>query len=106
MVASVRSADHRKRTLRVFRERDHRFSDARRALQDWHSQVQHADWATPADVKKTCGDASILEGNRVVFNVCGNNDRLIVKINDPYRVVYLRFVGTHAEYDAVDAKKV
>ena len=93
-----------KRTLRQFWERDRRFADARRALQDWHSQVQHVDWATPADVKKTYGDASILKGNRVVFNVCGNKYLLIVKINYPYRVVYIRFVGTHAEYDAVDAE--
>jgi mRNA interferase HigB len=95
-----------KRTLRLFWERDRRLSDARRALQDWHAQVQHADWASPSDVKRSYGDASILKGSRVVFNICGNKYRLIVKINYPYRVVYVRFVGTHAEYDAVDAENV
>jgi mRNA interferase HigB len=95
-----------KRTLCLFWERDRRFADARRALQDWRSQVRRADWATPAGVKATYGDASILKDSRVVFNVCGNKYRLIAKINYPYRVVYVRFVGTHAEYDAVDSESV
>jgi mRNA interferase HigB len=95
-----------KRTLRQFWERDRRYVDARRALEDWHAQVGRADWATPADVKALYGDASILKGSRVVFNICGNKYRLIVKINYPCRVVYIRFVGTHAEYDQVDAETV
>ena len=95
-----------KRTLRQFWERDRRVSDAKKALEDWHTQVNLADWATPADVKAQYGDASILKGSRVVFNICGNKYRLIVKINYPYRVVYIRFVGTHAEYDQIDAETV
>jgi mRNA interferase HigB len=95
-----------KRTLRQFWERDHRYADAQRALEDWHAQVSRADWTTPADVKAHYGDASILKGSRVVFNISGNKYRLIVKINYPYRVVYIRFVGTHAEYDKVDAETI
>jgi mRNA interferase HigB len=95
-----------KRTLRQFWERDRRFTDAKRALEDWYVQVSQADWATPADVKGQYGDASILKGSRVVFNICGNKYRLIVKINYPYRVVYIRFIGTHAEYDLIDAETV
>jgi len=95
-----------KRTLRQFWERDRRYADAQRALEDWHAQVSRADWATPADVKAHYGDASILKGSRVVFNINGNKYRLIVKINYPYRVVYVRFVGTHAEYDKVDAETI
>lgn len=68
--------------------------------------MSQADWATPADVKVQYGDASILKGSRVVFNICGNKYRLIVKINYPYRVVYIRFAGTHAEYDQLDAEAV
>jgi mRNA interferase HigB len=68
------------------------------------NRVKKADWATPADVKAMYGDASILKGGRVVFNICGNRYRLITKINFSYRVVYVRFVGTHAEYDRVDAE--
>lgn len=95
-----------KRTQRVFWERERRFADAKRALQDWHAQVRKADWATPVDIKATYGDASILKHGRVVFDICGNKYRLITKINYPYRVVYIRFVGTHAEYDVVDAESV
>ncbi len=95
-----------KRTLRVFWERERRFADAKRALEDWHAQVSHADWATPAEVKAQYGEASILKGSRVVFNICGNKYRLIVQINYPYRVVYIRFVGTHAEYDQIDAETI
>jgi mRNA interferase HigB len=92
-----------KRTLRLFWGRSRRYADARRALEDWHSQVRKADWATPADVKAMFGDASILKGSRVVLNICGNKYRLIAKINFSYRIVYIRFVGTHEEYDQVDA---
>lgn len=95
-----------KRTLRQFWERGQRFSDAKKVLEDWHTQVSLADWATPAAVKAQYGDASILKGSRVVFNICGNKYRLIVKINYSYRVVYIRFVGTHAEYDQIDAETV
>lgn len=95
-----------KRTLRQFGERDRRFADAKRALEDWHAQVSQADWATPADVKAQYRDASILKSSRVVFNICGNKYRLVVKINYPYRVVYIRFIGTHAEYDMIDAETV
>lgn len=95
-----------KRTLRQFWERERRFTDAKRALEDWHTQVSQADWSTPADVKIQYGDASILKGSRVVFNICGNKYRLIAKINYPYRVVYIRFVGTHAEYDRIDVETV
>ena len=95
-----------KRSLRRFWEKSRRYADAKRALEDWHAQIRNADWATPADVKATYGDASILKGSRVVFNICGNKYRLITKINFPYRVVYIRFVGTHEEYDKVDAESV
>jgi mRNA interferase HigB len=95
-----------KRTLRLFWEGNRRYADARRALEDWHAQARKADWKTPADVKKSFGDASILKGGRVVFNICGNKYRLITRINYPYRVVYVRFVGTHSEYDEIDAEKV
>src|SRR5437868_865706 len=93
-----------KRTLRLFWESSRGYADAKRALEDWHAQVNQADWATPADVKRGYGDASILKRRRVVFNICGNKYRLVVQINYPYRVVYVRFVGTHAQYDAIDAE--
>lgn len=95
-----------KRTLREFWERHPRNAAARTPLQDWHAQTAAADWTTPAEVKAQFGDASILRGGRVVFNIAGNKYRLVTKINYPYRVVYVRFVGTHEEYDQIDAKTI
>ena len=60
----------------------------------------------PAQVKEKYRNASIVEDSRVVFNIKGNDYRLVVKINYPYRVVYVRFVGTHAEYDEIDVEEV
>jgi mRNA interferase HigB len=65
-----------------------------------------ADWRSPADVKQEFGRASILRDGRAVFNIGGNKYRLVVWINYPYRVVYVRFVGTHADYDRIDAQHV
>ncbi|MDH5194510.1 MAG: type II toxin-antitoxin system HigB family toxin [Nitrospira sp.] len=88
-----------KRTLRVFWTQHPK---AKSALEAWHQEVARADWATPSAVKMHFRSASILPGNRVVFNIAGNEYRLLVKINYPYRVVYIRFIGTHAAYDTVD----
>jgi mRNA interferase HigB len=94
-----------KRTLRQYWQTA-QGQGARSALEDWHAQVVEADWAKPSDVKELFGEASILKGGRVVFNSAGNRYRLVVWINYPYRVVYIRFVGTHAEYDEIDAETI
>jgi mRNA interferase HigB len=92
-----------RRTLRQFWEAHPRNRAAKTPLEDWYAQASAANWATPAEVKAQFGDASILQGGRVIFNIGGNKYRLVVRINYPYRVVYIRFVGTHAEYDEIDA---
>jgi mRNA interferase HigB len=92
-----------KRTLRAFWKRH---ADAEEPLLTWYREVEHEDWDTPAKVKAKYGSASIVGGNRFVFNIKGNDYRLVVRINYPYRVVYIRFVGTHAEYDAIDVEEV
>ena len=69
-------------------------------------QALRADWASPADVKGDFGSASILRDGRVVFNLAGNKYRMVVWINYPYRVIYVRFIGTHAHYDRIDAQTV
>lgn len=92
-----------KKRLREFWERH---LAARGPLVAWFREVEREDWGTPAAVKARYPNASILGGDRVVFNVKGNTYRLVVKIKYAYRVVYVRFVGTHAEYDAVNAKEV
>ena len=92
-----------KRRLREFWERH---PAARQPLLAWFQEVEREDWNTPAAVKAKYRSASILGGDRVVFNIKGNSYRLVVRIKYTYRVVYVRFVGTHAEYDAIDAREV
>jgi len=92
-----------KRTLQDFWKRHPK---AKGPLEAWHQEVAQADWASPSAVKAHFRSASVLQGNRVVFNVAGNQYRLVMKINYPYRVVYIRFIGTHAEYDAIDVTSV
>ena len=92
-----------KRPLREFWERH---PNAEEPLLAWYREAVREDWDTPAKVKAKYRNASIVGGNRVVFNIKGNDYRLVVKINYPYRTVYVRFVGTHAEYDAVDVEEV
>jgi len=91
-----------KRTLREFWEQAE-FSDAQGQLEAWHEEVSKADWSTPQELKAQFRSASILQDSRAVFNIKGNDYRLIVKINYPYRMVYVRFVGTHKMYDQVNA---
>lgn len=90
-------------TLKAFWQDDPRYSDAESPTLAWYKHVENADWSRPADVKADFGSASILQDGRAVFNLGGNKYRLIVWINYPYRVVYVRFIGTHQQYDAVDA---
>ena len=92
-----------KRTLREFWERH---ASAEGPLRDWHKRVEKLDLDTPARVKEHFPDASILPNYRVVFRIKHNDYRLVVKVFYPGRVMYIRFIGTHAEYDRIDAKEV
>ena len=90
-------------TLRKFWAR---YPDARVPLQAWHREVKRATWKTPADVKAMNRSVSILPNNRVVFNIKGNHYRLVVAVQYDYGRVYIRFVGTHQEYDRIDALSI
>ncbi len=92
-----------KRTLRTFWEREPR---AEQPLKAWYAVARKADWSSPADVKAVYGNASIVAGNRVVFNIGGNRHRLVVRFDYSRRIGFVRFVGTHAEYDRIDATQV
>jgi mRNA interferase HigB len=83
-----------------------RFPDAKAELDAWFHEAEAAMWANPAEVKEQYGNASVLKGSRVVFNICGNKYRLIVKMNYAYSVVYIRFAGTHREYDQINAEEI
>jgi mRNA interferase HigB len=92
-----------KKTLKDFWAKE---PAAQAALEAWHAEAKNAQWSGPADVKASYGTASILKDGRVVFNICGNKYRLVVWINYQFFTIYVRFVGTHAEYDAVDAQTI
>lgn len=83
-------------TLRAFWLSHSAHADAREPILAWYRHVLKAEWTSPADLKREFGTASILRDGRAVFNIAGNKHRLVVWINYPYRVVYVRFVGTHA----------
>lgn len=93
-------------TLKAFWENTPEYRDAEAPTMAWYREVLKADWAKPNDVKAKFTHASILKDGRVVFNIAGNKYRLVVWINYPYRVVYIRFIGTHKQYDAIDAQTV
>jgi mRNA interferase HigB len=93
-------------TLKSFWERSRRHADAREPLLAWYRHVAHARWKPPTDIKADLRTASVLKHGRVVFNIAGNKYRVVVRINYPYQVVCIRFVGTHLQYDAVDAETI
>jgi mRNA interferase HigB len=79
---------------------------AEQHLKAWVDEVKRATWTQPADIKEQYRSASILKNRRVVFNIKGNNYRLIVAVAYSYQAVYVKFIGTHAAYDAIDAETV
>ena len=92
-----------RRALREFWESH---ADAEQPLRAWYHDVLRADWKSPADVKRVYASASIVGENRLVFNIGGNKYRIVVWINYAYRVVYIRFIGTHRQYDDIDAQTI
>ena len=93
-------------TLKAFWTGRPEYRDAEGPTMAWYREAVKADWSTPEDVKRQFGNASILKDGRVVFNIGGNKYRLVVWINTPYRVLYVRFLGTHEEYDRIDAQTI
>lgn len=80
--------------------------DAEQPLRAWSAEAKNASWTQPAEVKAKYGSASILQSGRVVFNIAGNKFRLVVQINYEYFTVYIRYVGTHKDYDKIDAQSI
>ena len=90
-------------TLRSFWARH---PDAEQALKAWYEEASNARWTQPAEIKAQYRSASVLKNRRVVFNIKGNDYRLIVAIAYKLQIVYVKFVGTHQEYDALDAETI
>jgi mRNA interferase HigB len=81
-------------------------SDSEQQLKSWFQETSNAEWKNPNDIKIEYPSAGILADNRVIFNIKGNKYRLIVRINYDYGMTWIRFVGTHAEYDKIDGTKI
>ena len=89
--------------LRTFWEKH---PDAEQALKSWVDEAKNANWLQPATIKEQYRNASILKNRRVVFNIKGNDYRLVVSVAYRFQAVYVKFIGTHKEYDAIDAETV
>ena len=92
-----------KRTLREFWKK---YSNSEQYLKTWFETASNSNWKNPNDIKKTHANASILKNNRVVFNIKGNDYRLIVKFNFERQWAFSRFIGTHKQYDKIDADNI
>jgi mRNA interferase HigB len=82
------------------------YKDSEQPLKSWYVEARAANWTGPQDIKDQYGSASIIGNNRVVFNIKGNDYRLIVAVAYEYGAVYVKFLGTHQQYDKVDAATV
>ena len=79
---------------------------AEQYLKTWYQVAMKASWQSPADIKKSYANASIIKGNRVVFNIKGNDFRLVVKFNYEREWAFIRFIGTHSEYDKINVEEI
>lgn len=91
------------KTLRDFWEKH---PSAQKPLQAWYADTKQAHWKCPNDITKIYRNASVVANNRVVFNIKGNDYRLVVAIHYDFEIIYIRFIGTHKEYDKIDVTKI
>lgn len=92
-----------KSTLRKYWEL---YPETEQHLKTWYETALNSDWKNPNEVKQTYGSASVLKNNRIVFNIKGNDYRLIAKFNFEKQWIFIRFIGTHQEYDKIDANSI
>ncbi len=91
------------RTLRDFWEK---YADCEEQLKSWFRETEKSVWTNFNELKREYPSASVLKNNRIVYNIKGNKYRLIVKFNFEYGICWIRFIGTHAEYDKIDANNI
>ena len=94
----------RKTLVEYYNQPNHQ--NAKDPLEAWYYDAKNADWGSSAEIKTHYRSASILKNNRVVFNIAGNKYRLVVRINYHSRTVFIRFIGTHREYDKINAEVI
>lgn len=94
------------KTLREFWQSKPEYTDAKGQLEAWYHEAKKAKWTSPADIKEKYRSASILKSGRVIFNIAGNKYRLVVWINFNAQIIYIKFIGTHRQYDKIDPETV
>lgn len=92
-------------TLKEFWEKPE-YQDAEVPLRAWYEEMEKGNWKTPAEIKAQYANASVLKDRRVVFNIKGNDYRVIVSVAYRFQAMYVKFVGTHKQYDEIDAQTV
>jgi mRNA interferase HigB len=92
--------------VKFLREFWEKHPEAEQPLRSWFDEAKKAGWSQPSEIKDKYRSASILKNRRVVFNIKGNDYRLVVSVAYQYQAVYVKFIGTHREYDAIDAETV
>jgi len=92
-------------TLKKFYETPN-YGDSQDPLEAWYYEAKKASWNSPANIKEKYGSASILKDKRVVFNICGNKYRLVVSINYGAQIIYIKFIGTHKDYDNISVEEI
>ena len=93
------------RTLREF-WKNPEYADSETSLRSWYHDAKKADWKNSNELKQQYKSASIVGEGRVVFNIKGNTYRLVVSIDYEFRVIFIRFIGTHEQYDKINAKTI
>lgn len=83
-----------------------KYKDAQQPLRAWYAEAKLSEWKKPSDIKMHYRNASFLANNRVVFNIKGNDYRLVVAIKYEFQIVYIRFIGTHKQYDKINAEEI
>lgn len=93
-------------TRKTLRDFWRRYPDSEQPLKAWFAEARSTTWKSPQTIKRHYRHASFLADNRVIFNIAGNKDRLEVHLNYKFQIAYIKFIGTHAEYDRVDPENI
>jgi mRNA interferase HigB len=81
------------------------YRDSEQSLRAWYAEAKKGNWSSPHEIQRVYGTASLIGNERIVFNVCGNKYRLVVAVRYELKIFYVRFIGTHRQYDQIDAKE-
>ena len=103
---SLRLKELRVLAKKILREFWEKYPDTEEQLKSWFQEAEKNDWPNPNFVKDEFPNSRLIPNNRIIFNIKGNQYRLVVRVNYKYQMVYVRFIGTHIEYDKIDPTKI